>query len=869
MPQSSFELDQDGYLVSGSRFVYAKPNPLDGSFFPKEVERRTLVFERTTNNLAAALAPAASISTVTLSSPDAGRTEWRYELGGNLGAKETAALRAKNKLIRYEYDFGRLKKVDYPDMVDAVYTYGGPGEGGDALGNRAGRIKRMVMEGGIEDRWYDRLGQVVQTSSTMYHLREPHLSPMQFTMQFAFDSFGRMQRMVYPNWVRDDWATVPGPGEEVKYVYDRGGLLDKITGFVQTPNPQTQQPRNFTYLRHMGYDEFEQRTVLVSGNGIANKYKYSPERRWITDITGDAYGTQEKQQGRGPTAFHRLRYSYDLVGNIRGLQNTVPVVAQQNGSVRVGPLDVSYSYDKLYQLTSSNGIYRGWPGHGFRYNTAFTYDEIGNLSQKAQSQDRLVWANNDVSTGLSGSRFDHNVRQTTYTLDYRYESGRPHAASKTIETLPDINPAPERVYSFDASGNNTGNVYRNSDRRGMVWDEEDRLKLVNDNGGLKGKFLYSPDGERTHKQTAAGTAFYVNQFYGFAANKLPMKHVFAGETRISTKTDPISYQKPIQTFYHPDHLGTTSYVTNEVQDLVQHERYFPFGELWRDAEQEETDTGRPDNMRREWLFTGKEWDWDTGLYYYGARYYDARNAQWLSADPILADYMRGGPNKGVFTPRNLGLYAYTWNNPVTLRDPTGRCPETNSSGPCDEAQVALLEGRSSSSEADNAMTMAAVGIVPFVGDLEDLASLMDPSASNTERLIAAGSLILGLGPLPNVGPAARAADKVNDAKRAASAEVKAATGGAAGGPRSGKSFTSKGKAEIDAENAARNGGANVCENCGTTVVPGQRSQAGVTPPRIERQRDHIIPKSKGGDGDPPNGQVLCRGCNLEKSNTTP
>ncbi len=88
-------------------------------------------------------------------------------------------------------------------------------------------------------------------------------------------------------------------------------------------------------------------------------------------------------------------------------------------------------------------------------------------------------------------------------------------------------------------------------------------------------------------------------------------------------TGNVNYEK-LQFYYHPDHLGSSSYITNLDGAVVQHVEYVPFGEVFIEE--------RNNTWNTPYLFNAKELDEETGLYYYGARYYNPRESVWLSVD---------------------------------------------------------------------------------------------------------------------------------------------------------------------------------------------------------------------------------------------
>ncbi len=121
----------------------------------------------------------------------------------------------------------------------------------------------------------------------------------------------------------------------------------------------------------------------------------------------------------------------------------------------------------------------------------------------------------------------------------------------------------------------------------------------------------------------------------------------------SLPTENVDYEK-LQYYYHPDHLGSASYITNLDGEVVQHIEYVPFGEVFIEE--------RNNTWNTPFLFNGKELDEETGLYYYGARYYNPRISLWYGVDPLFDKYPAHSP------------YCYTMNNPVMLIDPDGKDP---------------------------------------------------------------------------------------------------------------------------------------------------------------------------------------------------
>jgi len=195
---------------------------------------------------------------------------------------------------------------------------------------------------------------------------------------------------------------------------------------------------------------------------------------------------------------------------------------------------------------------------------------------------------------------------------YGYSNIQPHAVSSIGDA----------VYAYDANGNM---VWHGEQL--YAWDGENRLTSVTESGIITGEFVYDGDGNRLKKTEGGEVIIYVNQYYekNVTANSTTSYYYLGGKLIAQSQNGTLSY-------IHQDHLTSTSLMTNT--DGVQIDasgapteismKYMPFGE---------TLSG---NVSTDKLFTGQRLD-STGLYYYGARYYDPVLGRFISADISIPD----------------------------------------------------------------------------------------------------------------------------------------------------------------------------------------------------------------------------------------
>lgn len=635
--------------------------------------------------------------------PDAGLTTYEHDAAGNMTARQTANIRSVDQKgkIRYTYDYERLHEIVYPKNIYSrvTCTYG---DSSETRYNRAGRLKLVEDGSGGEAYYYGRMGEVVKTIKSVI-LSETDVRT--YIWEADYDSWNRVRTMTYPD------------GEAVSYAYDKGGNLKSVTtekeGDRQTLLAEQRYDKygNLTY-RKMGDGtetryEYDEKRLYLNSMSLTSGGSAMMECAYKYDAVGNMTGVSNHAAPSGDIggAFSHA-YAYDEINRL----------VSANGSAKGRTYELLMRYDVMSNpLQKDSALYE--------YNTTGHPDAVSCVGGRIYTYDpdgNPIAVEDTVANTLRVMQWDEESRLQAlgddgYVSRYTYD----HAGGRVVKshgpaTVAFVNGAPQGVLWHDKDnwvmyvspymtvtpGRFTKHYYAGSQRiaskigvgefsnlydasKACVTagqkDYAERINLITQTRNDYYAAIGMPPGPPTAKGIY-GEAEYSGGYGAYAIKPLgdydapdnwprkPYKRPHGG-----TPGPPVMYgkasnpddegagygyknamrQQESDVFYfHSDHLGSTTYVTDKDGDATQFVSYKPYGEALVD----EHNTAR----EQPWRFNGKELDAETGLYYYGARYYDPSLAMWYGVDALAGDYP------------GLGGYVYCAGNPVGLVDVDGR-----------------------------------------------------------------------------------------------------------------------------------------------------------------------------------------------------
>ena len=179
-------------------------------------------------------------------------------------------------------------------------------------------------------------------------------------------------------------------------------------------------------------------------------------------------------------------------------------------------------------------------------------------------------------------------------------------------------------YSYD----NNGNTMTDASGKSYAWDFENRLVSTVVPGTGTVAFKYDPFGRRIQKSSPLGTTNYLYDGPNLIEEVDNSRNIVARYTQGIGVDQPLAESRSApSSYYEADGLGSVSSLSNEMGALVNTYVYDSFG-------RQTTSTYTLTNPLH---YTGREFDSETGLYYYRARYYDSVTGRFLSEDPARSD----------------------------------------------------------------------------------------------------------------------------------------------------------------------------------------------------------------------------------------
>jgi RHS repeat-associated protein len=349
----------------------------------------------------------------------------------------------------------------------------------------------------------------------------------------------------------------------------------------------------------------------------------------------------------------------------------------------------------------------------FNATQTYCYDGVNRLTTFAESSQGQTNAYDGFGNRwVSGSTLDESA--LTPTAQNWYDP----ANNRLVGTTPAI--------TYDDSGNQTlVNPFH------LTYDGENRLiqAVWGAPGNVTVNYAYDADGRRVQKQNV-GTA--------------PVTYVYDGFGNLAAEYGSSSAVSGTQ-YLTADHLGSTRLVTDALGGVVGRHDYAPFGEelpAGLNGRSSLYSSGAGDGVTLK--FTGKERDAETGLDYFGARYFSGAQGRFTTPDWSAAP--EPAPYAKLTDPQTLNLYAYVRNNPLALVDMDGHTSCEEAPQLCATVRDAIASGQSIQqgwANYNQAQLTNAFAAIQDAASAPDAAGEKESVASSPFSLYLGGTLVKG------------------------------------------------------------------------------------------------------------------------------